>query len=128
MNSFNVYGQTETKIGGHTPVWLGTVKPIPVGATIESIRAKTLYPSGTPVKYDADDKRVNPIPSSLEEVNAYLYNDVVNDTDNAINDVTCAVVLHHPEGLLIERAYPEITEEQIAQLQAKIPGVLLVRG
>jgi hypothetical protein len=41
---------------------------------------------------------------------------------------TGAIVMHHPEGLLIERVHPEITEEQIATLQAKIPGVLLVRG
>ena len=128
MNSFNVYGQTTETIGGNTPVWLGTVKPIPVGATIPGIREGTKYAAGRPCIYNPDGKTVDFNAVSFEDYNAYLYNDVVNASGAYINDVTCAVVMHHPEGLLIERAMPDITEEQIAALQAKIPGVLLVRG
>lgn len=127
MNSFNVYGQTETQIGGHTPVWLGTVKPIPVGAEFMAIvGGTTVYKAGMPGRYL--NGRFTPIDEAgvdLNECNAYLYNDVCIDESSS---GTCAVVMHHPEGLLIERAYPEITEEQIQALQAKIPGVLLVRG
>ena len=128
MNSFNVYGQTETQIGGHTPVWLGTVKPIPVGAKFVAIAMDTtVYKAGMPGKYEPNGwfTPIDEAGVDLNECNAYLYNDVCIDESSA---GTCAVVMHHPEGLLIERAYPEITEEQIQALQAKIPGVLLVRG
>lgn len=131
MSSFNVYGQTTKTIGGNTPVWLGTVKPIPVGAKVD-IGAPDYYFAGTLVKYDPATKTVEMMdPANPEGANGYLYNDVVNNDITGANDTpyaTCAVVMHHPEGLLIERVYPEITEEQIAALQAKIPGVLLVRG
>ena len=131
MNSFNVYGQTTETIGGNTPVWLGTVKPIPVGAKID-IGPDEYYAAGVAVNYNPKTKEIaaheDPA-SAIEYANAYLYNDVVMlNGDYANSEATCAVVMHHPEGLLIERVYPEITEEQIAQLQAKIPGVLLVRG
>ena len=134
MNSFNVYGQTETKIGGHTPVWLGTVKPIPVGATA-SVNAGSKIEAGTLVIYDPEEKTFHPITSlngAEAEANAYLYNDLYAATipgvDYASIPCTGAIVMCHPEGLLIERVYPEITEEQIQALQARIPGVLLVRG
>ena len=128
MNSFNVYGQTSETIGGNTPVWLGTVKPIPVwaiapgGMVIKAGTAGIYYPSAkefSPVEKITVD--------NISRCNAFLYNDVVDDSSNP-GEATCAVVMHHPEGLLIERVYPEITEEQIAALQARIPGVLLVRG
>ena len=135
MNSFNVYGQTETKIGGNTPVWLGTVKPIPVGATA-TVKAGQKIKAGALVIYNPEEKTVEPVTSlgggQEASANAYLYNDVYADpipgVDYASVPYTCAVVMCHPEGLLIERVYPEITEEQIATLQAQIPGVLLVRG
>lgn len=132
MNSFNVYGQTEQKVGGNTPVWLGTVKPVPRGAAIAA-RPGLNVPAGSLVKYyhsengewKVDTKDLD----SINEANGYIYNDVVvGSGDYERIEATCAVVMHHPEGLLIERVYPEITEEQIQALQAKIPGVLLVRG
>lgn len=134
MNSFNVYGQTEAQIGGHTPVWLGTVKPIPVGATA-SVRAGDKIPAGSMVIYNPEEKTFEPV-SSLTgkeaDANAYLYNDVyaapIPGVDYASIPCTGAIVMSHPEGLLIERVYPDITEEQIQALQARIPGVLLVRG
>lgn len=122
MNSFNVYGQTEKKVGGNTPVWLGTVKPIPAGAIFTAEKGK-VYGAGTPVAYDAESKSITI--ATLENANGYLYNDIYSEEGG---QATAAVVMHHAEGLLIERAYPEITEEQIAALQARIPGVLLVRG
>ena len=124
MNSFNVYGQTEKVIGGNTPVWLGTVKPIPVGAiSNKGVNAC----AGTPVEYDPNTKEIRTV-GDLELSNAYLYNDIHIDDMSETNYVTCALVMYHPEGLLIERVYPEITEDQIATLQKNIPGVLLVRG
>lgn len=125
MNSFNVYGQTEERIGGNTPVWLGTVKPVPVGAIVNGS-----MPAGTVGVYSPKDGSFSPIlslsiPGVLGSANAYVYNDVV--MESGVQDGTCAIVMHHPEGLLIERVYPDITEEQIVQLQSQIPGVLLVR-
>ena len=122
MNSFNVYGQTETKVGGNTPVWLGTVKPVPVGATFTAEKGK-VYVAGTPVVYNPTTKSITI--GSVENANGYLYNDIYSEEGG---DATAAVVMYHAEGLLIERALPEITEEQIQALQAKVPGVLLVRG
>lgn len=129
MNSFNVYGQAEKKVGGNTPVWLGTVKPIPVGATVQGgVGKDAYYPAGTAVVYNPATKSVeildNPSEAS-ERANGYIYNDIYNDGEAA--DATVAVVMNHPEGLLVERVYDTITEDQIVALQAKIPGVLLVR-
>lgn len=131
MNSFNVYGQTTETIGGSTPVWLGTVKPIPVGAMLEGgFSGDTHYPAGSAVEYEPETKTIATIHTtlegvSMENINGFLYNDIYGKNDG---DATAAIVMHHPEGLLIERVYPEITEEQIAALQKAIPGVLLVRG
>lgn len=135
MNSFNVYGQTETKVGGNTPVWLGTVKPIPAGATTN--KSEGVYKAGSAVVYYPENKSFQIIENlegsgagMLSSANGYLYNDinVVSGVIAEGENATAAIVMHHPEGLLIERVYPEITEEQIAALQAQIPGVLLVRG
>lgn len=126
MNSFNVYGQTEKKIGGSTPVWLGTVKPIPVGAKLNETMAEgSTYPAGSVVCYDAANKTFDVVPPYSDMANGYLYNDIHASSEGS---ATGAIVMHHPEGLLIERVHPEITEEQVAALQARIPGVLLVRG
>jgi hypothetical protein len=128
MDSFNVYRQTSETIGGNAPVWLGTEKPIPVGATYPTSLGEVVA-SGIAVIYNAEDKTIQTIRSlggGMEaQANAFLYNDIYSERGGI---ATAAIVMHHPEGLLIERVYPEITEEQIAQLQAKIPGVLLVRG
>ena len=122
MNSFNVYGQTTKEFGGNTPVWLGTVKPIPVGATFTAAKG-VVYKAGAPVVYDSATKTITMGDST--NANGYLYNDIYSEEGG---DATAAVVMAHAEGLLIERAFPEITEEQIQALQAKVPGVLLVRG
>lgn len=140
MNSFNVYGQTEQTIGGNTPVWLGTVKPVPRGYILDVEEALVAFPdghipAGTPLMPKVGEDEViygvTPIKEAVH-LNAkfgYLYNDVHIDKSLGANaQATCAVVMHHPEGLLIERVCPEITGEQIAMLQANIPGVLLVRG
>lgn len=122
MDSFNVYGQTEKKVGGNTPVWLGTVKPIPAGATFTAEKGK-VYMAGTPVIYDPATKSI--AIGTVENANGFLYNDIYSEEGG---QATAAVVMYHAEGLLIERALPEITEEQIVALQSKVPGVLLVRG
>lgn len=135
MNSFNVYGQTSETIGGHTPVWLGTVKPIPRGVKI-SVRKGEIIKAGYAVIYTPQEKSVTFVTDLtsplVNQVNAFIYNDVICTEDGSnpdgSTDATCALVMHHPEGLLIERVYPDITEEQIAALQTNIPGVLLVRG
>lgn len=128
MDSFNVYRQTEKTIGGNTPIWLGTVKPIPVGAYVPANEFQdnntNIFRAGTPCWLN-ELNRVVTFVSGIEAANAYLYNDIYSEEGG---DATAAVVMHHPEGLLIERAMPDITEEQIQALQAKIPGVLLVRG
>ena len=133
MNSFNVYGQTEQTFGGNTPVWLGTVKPIPRGGKL-SVNAGTFIAAGTAAIYNAFDNTVSVIKSldsgMLSSANCFIYNDIKVDGNMSEQfelSATCAIVMHHPEGLLIERVYPEITAEQVEELQAKVPGVLLVR-
>lgn len=135
MNSFNVYGQTEQVIGGNTPVWLGTVRPIPRGATVSATEGYVI-PAGTAGIYNAEDGKCTPINNlnsgMLSSANCFIYNDIYQDKGMVNHGesfmASTAIVMHHPEGLLIERVYPEITDEQIAQLQEQIPGVLLVRG
>lgn len=125
MNSFNVYGQTEQKIGGNTPVWLGTVKPIPVGGVVGPDSIQEIIPAGTPM-YEKGGKWEMAL--SAGQATGYLYNDVKTSDEEGIV-ATVAIVKHHPEGLLIDRvALGYIDEEWIATLQKNIPGVLLVRG
>lgn len=131
MKSFNAYGQTAEKFGGNIPVWLGTVKPIPVGAVLEAeyIVDKALYRAGTPVQYNAEARTFKPLtPSEVANANGYLYNDIyldaISETD-LNNAATGAIVMHHAEGLLIDRTD---FADKAAELQAKIPGVLLVSG
>ena len=124
MNSFNVYGQTEQVVGGNTPVWLGTVKPIPVGGVLSSNNSKDIR-AGYPMKQESDGTWAESL--NFSDADGYLYNDIVRESSEI--PATCAIVKFHPEGLLIERVFVDgITEEQIATLQAKVPGVLLVRG
>ncbi len=120
MNSFNVYGQTTETIGGNTPVWLGTVKPIPRGGYF-LYAGKSYYPAGTPIK----EQEGGWSEASASEATAYLYNDVVM---SSALPATCAIVMYHPEGLLIDRVGLGLSDEDIETLQANIPGVLLVRG
>lgn len=130
MKSFNAYGQSAERIGGNTPIWLGTVKPIPVGAVLEAefVTDKALYKAGTPVQYDAETRTFKPLtPSEVANANGYLYNDIYIDAVAEGDEnlaATGAIVMHHAEGLLIDR-----TEfgDKAAELQAKVPGVLLVR-
>lgn len=130
MKSFNAYGQSTEKFGGNIPVWLGTVKPIPMGAVLEAefVTDKALYRAGTPVQYNAANRTFKPltVENAAANANGYLYNDIyidsVADTD-VNNAATGAIVMHHAEGLLIDRT--EFAGIK-ADLQAKIPGVLLV--
>ena len=63
MKSFNAYGQSAESFGGNTPVWLGTVKPIPMGAVLEAsfVKAGAIYRAGTPVEYNAADRTFKPL-------------------------------------------------------------------
>ena len=126
MNSFNVYGQTEKRIGGNTPVWLGTVKPVPRGGVLGSNSKQEHIPAGTPM-YEKDGKWE--IALLAEQATGYLYNDVCMKDNPQTDEATVAIVMHHPEGLLIDRVYnSSIDDAFIATLQKNIPGVLLVRG
>lgn len=51
MQSFNAFGGSAKKFGGHMPVWLGTVSPRAKGARLADayVKANVLYPAGTPV-------------------------------------------------------------------------------
>ena len=127
MKSFNAYGQSTEKFGGNIPVWLGTVKPIPMGAVLEAefVTEKALYRAGTPVQYNAANRTFKPL--SVEEAaanaNGYLYNDIYIDSLGENDAATGAIVMHHAEGLLIDRTEFAAIK---AELQAKVPGVLLV--
>ena len=131
MKSFNAYGQSANSFGGNIPVWLGTVRPIPVGAVLEAefVVDKALYRAGTPVKYNAEARTFKPLtPDAVADANGYLYNDIyidsVADTD-VNNAATGAIVMHHGEGLLIDRTdFADVKDT----LQKNIPGVLLVSG
>ena len=131
MKSFNAYGQSADKFGGNVPVWLGTVRPIPVGAVLEAefVTDKALYKAGTPVQYNAEARTFKPLTvEAVADANGYLYNDIyidsVKDTD-INNAATGAIVMHHGEGLLIDRTDFASVKET---LQKSIPGVLLVSG
>lgn len=53
-SSFNAFGRNATEFGAlHQPVWLGTVKPVPVGGVLaEAYRVKRLLiPAGAPVNF-----------------------------------------------------------------------------
>ena len=130
MKSFNAYGQTAEKFGGNIPVWLGTVRPIPVGAVLDAefVKDGALYRAGTPVKYDAATRTFEPltVENAAANANGYLYNDIYLDSvkEGDVNTAaTGAIVMHHAEGLLIDRTEFGALK---AELQAKVPGVLLV--
>lgn len=122
MNSFNVYGQTSESFGGNTPVWLGTVKPLPIGAVYSgTLGAKEIIKAGTPVTYDAATRTFAKA-AEAAQANSYLYNDIFADA--AGNVATGAIVMDHAEGLLIDRTD---FADQADALQAAIPNVRLVR-
>lgn len=128
MKSFNAYGQSAEQFGKFVPVWLGTVRPIPVGAVLkaEFVTEKALYRAGTPVKYDADTRTFEPctVSNAAANANGYLYNDIYIESAADENvAATGAIVMYHAEGMLIDRT--EFASIK-AELQAKIPGVLLV--
>ena len=126
MKSFNAYGQSANNFGGNIPVWLGTVRPIPVGAVLEAefIVDKALYRAGTPVQYNAEARTFKPLtPDAVADANGYLYNDVYIGALGQNDAATGAIVMHHAEGLLIDRTEFAALKETLA---AKVPGVLLV--
>ena len=127
MNSFNALGASNKEFGGNVPVWIGTVKPIPVGATFTAEAGK-VYRAGSPVAYNAANRTITvyeDVDAAEGNANGYLYNDVYSEEGG---QATAAVVMYHAEGLMIERVIPEISDSQINTLQALIPNVLLVRG
>lgn len=128
MKSFNAYGQNANVLGANVPVWLGTVKPIPMGAVLESsyVKAGALIKAGTPVQYDAATRTFKPMANAEDSSvnpNGYLYNDIYIDTLGQEDAATGAIVMHHAEGLLIDRT--EFASIK-STLETKIPGVLLV--
>ena len=133
MRSFNAYGQTAKELGSSVPVWCGTVSPIPYGAVLDAayVLEGALYKAGTPVEYNAANRTFKPMKNAEDATitpNGYLYNDIyidsVADTD-VNNAATGAIVMHHGEGLLIDRTdFADVKDT----LQKNIPGVLLVSG
>ena len=127
--SFNAYGQTAKELGSSVPVWCGTVSPIPYGAVLDAayVLEGALYKAGTPVEYNAANRTFKPMKNAEDATitpNGYLYNDVYIGTLGQHDAATGAIVMYHAEGLLINN-----TEfaDKAAELQSKIPGVLLVR-
>lgn len=60
-SSFNAYGRSNSEYGPlHIPIWLGIVKRIPVGGTLDEDYniAGALYPAGTPIQIK--DKVITP--------------------------------------------------------------------
>lgn len=131
MKSFNAYGQSAENFGGNTPVWLGTVKPIPMGAVLDAayVTDKALYRAGTPVQYNAATRTFKPMKDASDVTvtpNGYLYNDIYIDSVAATdvnNAATGAIVMDHAEGLLIDRT----GFGDVENLETKIPGVRLIR-
>ena len=131
--SFNSYGQSATEFGGSVPVWCGTVTPVPYGAVLDAayVLEGALYKAGTPVEYDAANRTFKPMKNAEDtsvNPNGYLYNDIYIDAVAEGDEnlaATGAIVMHHAEGLLIDRTDFASVKDQ---LQAKVPGVLLVSG
>lgn len=122
MNSFNVYGQTAENFGGNIPVWLGTVKPLPVGAVYSgTLAAGEIIKAGTPVVYNAANRTFAKATEGAS-ANGYLYNDIYAEAAGL--SATGAIVMDHAEGLLIDRTdYAEWADA----LQTAIPNVRLIR-
>ena len=54
--SFNTLGSKAWDFGGNTPVWLGKVRPVPLGGTLKKayLIQNALYQAGMPVNLSAD--------------------------------------------------------------------------
>lgn len=124
MSTFNVFGGGHRKVGENYPIWLGTVKPVPVGGIIEGVEKGTFLRAGLAVSYDAATKKITPVTSDTGTPNAYLYNDVYVDSDDAV--ASGAVVMSHAEGILIDRT-PN-SAAIVAKLKTNVPNVIQVKG
>lgn len=62
MSTYNTYYNKSVEAGNITPVWLGVVSPIPVGAVLDSDYAKAgaFYPAGTPIALGSDGRTAKP--------------------------------------------------------------------
>lgn len=62
MSTYNAYFNKSVELGEETPVWLGVVSPIPVGAVLASdyAYAGAFYPAGTPMSLDSDGVYATP--------------------------------------------------------------------
>lgn len=131
MNSFNSYGQTAKSFGGNTPIWLGTVKPIPVGAVLDVKASDATFPyyvkAGTPVIYTKGENGAvfTPWDGATGTPNGYLYNDIYVESQPEATEAfaTGAIVMNHAEGLLIDRTG---FGDKVEVLKEAIPGVLLI--
>jgi len=63
MSTYNTYFYKNAKLGKETPVWLGVVSPIPVGAVLAEGYAKAgaFYPAGTPMALGSDGRTATPL-------------------------------------------------------------------
>lgn len=63
MSTYNAYFNKNVQVGNETPVWLGAVSPIPVGAVLGSDYAKAgaFYPAGTPMALASDGRTATPM-------------------------------------------------------------------
>lgn len=132
--SFNAFGSKATQIGGHTPVWLGTVAPRPKGGVIAGVSgANILIPAGTPVQLA--NGTITPVgyyagstykKNTSATPNGYLYNDVyMADLESPV--ATGAVVDFHGEGLLISRVPGrDQWALETSALKTAIPNVVLI--
>lgn len=135
-SSFNVFGGKTTKVGGHTPVWLGTVAPRPKGGVIAGVSGNDiLIPAGTPVQFASG--AITPVgyyagstykKNTSVTVNGYLYNDVyMGDLETPM--ATGAVVDFHGEGLLIDRVPGrDQWALEASALKTSVPNVVLIEG
>jgi len=63
MSTYNAYFNKNAEVGKITPVWLGVVSPIPVGAVLDSdyAYAGAFYPAGTPMALGSDGRTAKPL-------------------------------------------------------------------
>lgn len=65
-SSFNAFGRSRKEYGStNIPVWLGTVTPVPRGGVLarEFVFPGAIFPAGTPVYYEAEDRIIVPLPT-----------------------------------------------------------------
>lgn len=63
MSTYNAYFNKNVQVGKITPVWLGVVSPIPVGAVLDAdyAYAGAFYPAGTPMALGSDGRTAKPL-------------------------------------------------------------------